>query len=237
MYLQLLLCGEKTVAWSVRAIQLSVSQRNLLNLMARTPGHKVLADQVIGSREGLLLAELQRWLEAKGWSAVTNKKVLGTEDGEVDLLGWNWTYPSEILIVEAKALLQADEPNELRSATLEMKHAQKQVERLTRLLQEMPPAVRRAQFPFVEWEKVTRWYGVVITPEGESGLDFDHSRIPACSFMTLRRRLSPAEWRSPSRVWTAMVNRQWQAELREGRFEYVSMELAGVTFEEQVIVY
>ena len=31
-------------------------------------------------------------------------------------------------------------------------------------------------------------------------------------------------------------SREWQAEIRAGRTEYDSMELAGITFEEQVIV-
>jgi hypothetical protein len=237
MYLQPLLRGEKLVAWSVRAVQLSIPQRNLLKLMARTPAHKSIADQIIGDREKPLLIEMQRWLEAKGWSTAINHKLLATEDAEVDLLGWNWRFPTEIFVVEAKALLQADEPNEIRSATQQMQHAQEQVERLTRLLREMPPALLKPQFLFVEWDKVTQWYGAVITPEGEPGLSFDHSSIPACSFETLRLRLSADQWRSPSSLWTAMVNRQWQAEIRAGQVEYDSMELAGITFEEPVIIY
>lgn len=40
-------------------------------------------------------------MEAKAWSVATNHKLLETEDAEVDLLGWNWTYPTELLIVES----------------------------------------------------------------------------------------------------------------------------------------
>lgn len=237
MYLQPLLRGVTSVAWSVRAVGLSMPQRNLLKLMARSNAHKALADRIIGDREKPLLVEVKRWLEAKGWATATNQELLGTEDAEVDLLGWHWKHPDELLLIEAKALLQADEPNEVRSATEEMQHAQAQVDRLTRLLQQLPPAARTSQFPFVEWDKVDRWYGVVITPEGEPGLSYDHSRIPACAWETLRRRLSADEWRSPSRLWSAMRNRQWQDDIRAGQIEYDSIELAGITFEEPVILY
>lgn len=237
MYLQPLLRGDTSVAWSVRSVLLSLPQRNLLKLMARTKAHKELADQIIGDREEPMLAELRQWLEAKGWATAVNQKLLGTEDAEVDLLGCHWKYPTEILVVEAKALLQADEPNEMRSATEEMQHAQEQAERIIRLLREMPTAARKAQFPFVEWDKITRWHGAVITPEGEPGFSFDHSKTPGCSFQTLRRRLTADEWQSPSRLWTAMVNRKWQSEIRGGRVEYDSMELAGIAFEEPVILY
>ncbi len=237
MYLQPLLCGGEWVAWSVRGVQMSVSQRNLLKLMARTPAHKPMADAIIGGRERSLLAEIATWLKSKGWTVITNRELPGLEDGEVDLIGWNWSYPSEVLIIEAKALLQADDPNEVRSATREMQHAQEQLGRIIRILSGLPQAVRESHFHFVEWGKVTQWYGVVITPEGEPGLEYNHATFPACSFVGLRQRLSAKEWRSPSRLWNAMVVRKWQAEIRAGRVEYEPFELAGVTFEEPILVY
>ena len=103
MYLQPLLCGSEWVAWSVRGIQMSRSQRNLLKLMARTPAHKAMADAIIGARETSLLAEIAAWLKGKGWTVSTNRELPGLDDGEVDLIGWNWSYPTEILIIEAKA--------------------------------------------------------------------------------------------------------------------------------------
>src|SRR5207247_423937 len=110
-----LLCGSNSVAWSVRAVQLSGSRRNLLKLMARTPSQKALADNIIGDRERHFLATLAKWLRAKGWAVATNQAFPGLEQLEVDLIGWNWTYPNEVLIIEAKALRQADDPNEVRA--------------------------------------------------------------------------------------------------------------------------
>ena len=218
-------------------MQLSVWQRNLMKLMARTPSQKALADQIIASREPTLLASLKSWLEAKGWSVRVNQQLPGLDKAEIDLIGWNWCYPCEILIVEAKALLQADDSNEVRSATKEMKRAQEQIARIVQLLKQMPSEARKARFPFVDWLRVASWYGIVVTPEGEPGLDFDHSKYPACSFATLRQRLSSADRRSPSSLWRAMVDRSWQAEIRSGRFEYEPIELAGLTFEEPYIIY
>jgi|GEM_PF-6539591 len=237
VYLQPFLCGQRLVAWSVRSVQLSVWQRNLMKLMARTPSQKALADQIIASREPTLLASLKSWLETKGWSVRVNQELPGLDKAEIDLIGWNWCYPSEILIVEAKALLQADDSNEVRSATKEMKRAQEQIARIVQLLKQMPSEARKARFPFVDWLRVASWYGIVVTPEGEAGLDFDHLKYPACSFATLRQRLSSADRRSPSSLWRAMVDRSWQAEIRSGRFEYEPIELAGLTFEEPYIVY
>lgn len=237
VYLQPFLCGDHLIAWSVRSAQLSRFQRNLLKLMARTPAQKSLADRVIGDREKDLLAALRTWFEDKGWSVAINRELTGAEDGEVDLIGWNWSYPSEILIIETKAVLQADDPNEVRSATREMRRAQGQIERLTRLLTQMPNEERKSLFAFVDWTKVCRWYGIVVTPEAEPGLDFDQSKIPACSFATLKQRLRSDDWLSPSRLWSSMVRREWQAEIRAGRFVHESMELAGVTFEEPFILY
>ena len=71
MYLQPLLCGGEWVAWSVRGVQMSVSQRNLLKLMARTPAHKLMADAIIGGRERTLLADIATWLKGKKWTVIT----------------------------------------------------------------------------------------------------------------------------------------------------------------------
>lgn len=236
-YLQPFICGEDSVAWSVRAVLLSAPQRNLLKLMARTSAHKNLADNLIGSRERPLLDDLARWLGAKGWDTTANRPLPGPAAGEVDLLGWNWTYPDEVLVVEAKAVLQADEPNEVRAVTRELERAQGQLGRVTRTLQNMDATARRNLYPGVDWPRVSRWYGLVVTPESEPGFGYDPATFPAASLLTLKRRLAAKAWRSPSRVWQATVSRDWQAEFRAGRVVYDSFRLAGVTFEVPLLEY
>ncbi|HEX3146803.1 MAG TPA: hypothetical protein VHR66_01805 [Gemmataceae bacterium] len=237
MYLQPFVCGPSQVAWSVRAVQLSVAQRNLLKLMARTPSHKALADNLVGGRERNIVDALAKRLDGKGWTIARFRCFPGQEDGEVDLVGWNWTYPTEVLVVEVKSTLQADEPNEVRSATREMKHAQDQLDRTLRVVSALPETIRKKWLPSIDWSKVVRWYGVVVTPESEPGLDFDHSRFPACSLASLQARLTDNDWRSPSKVWGAMVSRSWQADIRAGRTEFEPFDLAGITFEDPIIVY
>lgn len=236
IFLQPLVCGENLVAWSAMVIQLSRFQRNLLKLMARTPSQKSLADRVIGGRERSLLLAIKDWLEHKGWSITINRKIPGNE-GEVDLLGVNWRFPSEILVVEAKALLQVDDLNEIRSATKEMQNAQQQIQKIVRLLSRMPDKDRSRLFPNVEWDKARHWYGIVVTPETEPGMEFDHSTIPAAAFTTLRQRLNRKDWISPSRIWNAMVNREWQSPVREATFSHEQIELAGITFEVPQIMF
>lgn len=237
MYLQPLLCGDESVAWSVRCVQMSIWQRNLLKLMARTPAHKATADDIIGGREKSLVAGIADRLQRKEWTLITNRCLPAGEDGEVDLIGWNWSYPSEVLVIEAKAMLQADDPNEVRSATREMRRAQTQLQRIISTLSSLPNNAMESHFPQMECDKVTYWFGVVMTPEGEPGFDYDHSVFPASSFATLLRRLSPKDWRSPSRLRRAMVDRKWQAEVRAGTVKYEPFELAGITFEAPVINY
>jgi hypothetical protein len=128
-------------------------------------------------------------------------------------------------------------PHRFEGGRIVLGDAQEQLGRIIRILSGLPQAVRESHFPFVEWGKVTHWYGVVITPEGEPGLEYDHSTFPACSFVGLRQRLSAKEWRSPSRLWSAMVVREWQAEIRAGRVEYEPFELAGITFENPILLY
>lgn len=231
VFLQPLFCGKESVAWSPGVIQMSRSQRNLLKLMARTPREKSLADNVIGNREIQLLSELQTILERKGWSVALNRNISGNDEAEVDILATNWSYPDEVLIVEAKAFLQADDVNEIKSATLEMQHAQEQVARIIKILATMSLDDRRRLFPFVEWEKVKYWFGVIITPETEPSINYDHSKIPALSLLTLQYRLRAKDWVGPRRIWQAMVQRKWQAFIRDAEYSSEKTELAGITYD------
>lgn len=231
LFLQPLICGQDHIAWSAAIGQQSRFQRNLLKMMARSNEHKCLADNIIGAREAELLEKLRNRLESKGWQVATNQRIAIPDQAEIDLVGVNWVYPTEILVVEAKAVLQADEPNEVRTTTKYLKGAQKQLERSIQLLCGMALNERKKKFPFVDWEKVRHWYGVVMTPETEVGFDFDHSLYPACSFRTLKHRLKARDWTSPFRIWSAMVNRDWLQSTRKARFDFEPINLAGITFE------
>jgi hypothetical protein len=230
-FLQPLICGRGSVSWSVRTALFSRSQRNLLKLMARTPSQKALADSIIGSREADLLNSLKVWLETKGWSCATNRPLTRGTAGEVDLLAVNWRVPSEVLVVEAKALLQPDDVNEVRAASDELLHAQEQVRRSIKVIGGMSAQERSALFPFVEWDKVQNWYGVVITPEAEPGFNVEQSIIPACSFATLREHLKRRQWASPLQLWRAMTSREWHAEIQDAKSGHETIELAGLRFE------
>jgi hypothetical protein len=145
--------------------------------------------------------------------------------------------PSEVLIVEAKALLQVDDINERRSATKEMQHGQQQVRKIVHLLSRMTPEEKSRLFSFVEWDKVRHWYGIVVTPETEPGVGFDHSAIPAAAFLTLRQRLDRKAWTSPSRIWSAMADRAWQLPVREAALSQHPITLAGITFEIPQLIF
>jgi hypothetical protein len=146
-------------------------------------------------------------------------------------LAVNWQHPQEVLIIEAKAFLQVDDLNEIKSATVEMQRAQDQIGRIVRILTSMPLAEKKSLFPFVEWEKVERWFGVIVTPETEPAINFDHTRVPAASLQTLNNRLRPKDWLGPRRIWQAMVNREWQSAIRNARHTHEQFSLANIIFE------
>ncbi len=73
--------------------------------------------------------------------------------------------------------------------------------------------------------------------EAEPGFEYDHSMFSACSFVGLRQRLSAKQGRTPSWLWSALAGREWQAEIRAGQVKHQSFELAGITFEDPVLLY
>ncbi len=230
VYLQPLLCGPSLIAWSPLIVQTSRFQRNLLKLMARTPSLKSTADRIIGNREVQLLGNLKELLERKDWIVKLNKNIEGSETAEVDLLATKWEYPKQVLIVEAKAFLQVDELNEIKSATEEMQHAQTQVHRIIRILKGLSLIEKQRLFPGIEWDKVEEWFGVIITPETEPGINFDHSAVPAAALRTLETQMRKRDWMGPYQLWNAMVSRDWQT-LRPAERSHEAVLLAGVTFE------
>jgi hypothetical protein len=199
--------------------------------MARTPCQKDRADRIIGAREQSLLDALRASLNKKGWSTALNTKLRRGSRGEIDLLAVNWHFPEEVLVVEAKACLEPDDFNELRSVTSEMIRGQGQLRQAVVTLKAMDVAERARLFSFVEWDKVRHWYSLIVTPEAEPGFDYDHSEIPACSLGTLYRQTHASDWKSPFRLWRAIVERKWQAQIRDGERDFEVIELAGKRFE------
>ena len=101
------------------------------------------------------------------------------------MLAYNTRSPEELLLVEAKSILAADEINEVDAATTELVRAQGQLRRTIEILGRMPTHQKAGLFKFVRWENVTHYYGMVLTPDTHPNERYDHSEIPAISLDAL----------------------------------------------------
>ncbi len=232
IFLQPFVCGSKTVSWSTSVPALSRHERNMLKLMTRTPAYKAIADNIIGNREREFLKSFGLFLAQKaGWQFKLLTKLHGGTKGDIDLLGYNRQFPTEVLVVESKVVLEADEISELDSATSTMIHGQEQLERNIGTLQEMPIEQKQRLFRFVDWEKVNHYYGIVLTPETEPHLEVDHSVFPCAALSTLEVRMRWRDWRQPSRVWESVKERRWLQSIRRGRHSHSKVTIGNITYE------
>ena len=119
---QPLIRGDNVIAWSPRVVVDSREVRNLLRLMTRTPGLKKDAATIVGNRERLMLSKLGNYLATHAGYAfkVATDVEYGGEKGELDLLAYNPKYAEELLLIEGKTVLDADEINEVNAVTEEM---------------------------------------------------------------------------------------------------------------------
>jgi hypothetical protein len=229
-FLQPLMACNEAVLWSPHAVSLSNQPRNILKLLARTPDTSNLAATAIGQRERVFVAQLGRQLSSKRahWQWKLSVRPHESTDGEVDLLAWTPRAPDQLLVIEAKTVLEADEVGEMQNVSAQFTHGQEQLRRSIGLLQESSLVHRRAQAQFVPWERVNKYYGVVISPETEPTSEFDHVDVPAISFRSMALFVPDRSWRSPEALHAAVAGRRW-----EGMYHldnHIDLEMDGITF-------
>lgn len=200
IFLHPLVCGAGSVAWSTSVVESSAHQRNILKAMSRTPALKAIADNIIGKREGRFVDKIKLRLKEEQWAVYPFIKIT---DGEVDILCYSPQDPSTVLLIEIKTVLDADDPNELKTATREMIFGQGQIENAMSNLDEI-----RGRIP-IDWTKVTQVHGAVISPNTEPGVDLDQTRIPGIAWTTICSRLKPSDWLTPKQFWSAIMTRPW----------------------------
>jgi hypothetical protein len=229
--LQPLLRGPTTISWSCFIAQVSQHRRNALKILSRDPAKRDLAASIIGSRERPLMRALGQRLEKAGWVSKILTRLGSPSDPEIDLVGYHRLHPTEVLVVEGKAVLETDELQEIVNATNQMRHGQEQVLRAITFLRGMDPKTRTGLFPFVRWSKVSDFFPIVVTPNSEPGSDFDHSIVPALSIETLRLRLRARDWRNPRNLWKACFERPWLEGKMPGGLYYRTLEICGIRYE------
>jgi hypothetical protein len=200
IFLQPLVCGPEYVAWSSHVVLLSIQPRNVLKLMARTAAHKNVADNAIAARERPFLVGLGKLLATRGHMQFkVMVRLPSPSPGEIDLLAYGTRFPREVLVVEGKAILEADDLNEVISATKDMVTGQKQVSRSIEVLKSLTDSQKRDLYPFVDWQAVSEFYGLVLTPETEPTGHYCQDVVPGAALSTMLTRLTSREWRSPAR--------------------------------------
>ena len=112
-----------------------------------------------------------------------------------------------------------------------MIHAQEQARIAIRILRAMPPVEKKQKFRFVNWDRITELYGVIITPDAEPHASVDQREVPALTYETLCWRFRPRDFRSPSRFWRACVERPWQAaEIRVSEGGHRDVRVGDLTY-------
>jgi hypothetical protein len=233
IFLQPLIVGNENISWCPFVIQNSQYKRNMLKLMTRTKSLKNKGDDINGSREKPLLKEFGLLIAKKGKSDFKLNRSLKYEDesGEVDLLVHNRRFPDEILLVEGKALLAPDEVNELSTATKVLIRAQDQVLRNRDILNKMPVNQKNSLYPFVNWDKVSRYYLLVVTPESPAGTNYDETVIPAITLEEIKLFLKTRDYHSPCSFWEACKNKIWLRHLEPDEEHYDDISVDNVTYQ------
>ena len=206
------LLGEDSVCWSPVGIMKYAHQRNLLKVMSRgTKDLREHAATINGRRDRILGQLIGKKFATRGFQFNLDTPIAAnTERTDIDVLLYQTARPDEVLVVEAKALIAPDEINEVYDATQTLVYAQEQVRRAVRILREMPVVEKRQKFKFVDWDKATKFYGVVITTDAEAHWTIDQQEVPVLTYNSLRWRFRPRDFRCPSRFWAACVQRPWQ---------------------------
>jgi hypothetical protein len=202
----------------------------MLKLMARIPALKSVADNLIGSREFSLTRQMGEALASHGFQFKTRIK-LPDSAGEIDLLAFNIKHPDELRILEAKAILDVDEVNEVEQATLEQLKGQEQLRKTIRILNAMSPAAKSRLWSKPNWKSIDKLYGVVLTPSALPNAAYDHTQLPAITLWAINNHLYPRDFRSPRRFWDACVKKRWLKPFSAGETVFQGLKVGFVTYE------
>jgi hypothetical protein len=221
------------VCWSPLSVLLSRAERNVLKAMARRLDLRNQVATVIGGRERPMLRELGLLLARKGRYSYKLRKGIsvGDKHGEIDLLAWTSQAPSEVLLVEGKALLATDEASESLTAISEIARAQQQITRAARLLQNTPIEQRHALYPFVPWSSVDTYCLLVVTPDSQFGHAVDESLTPVATLDAIKGHVPRRGYRSPAILCEVCRTKPWLARYAAGPLAYETILIGDVTYE------
>lgn len=234
IFLTPFLTNASIVAWSPALMLEARPERNLLKLMCRENDVlRMCAENLIGLREGRLCQLIGDFFSKQGYQYCKNKPVKASgDDSEIDVLIYKTTYPEDVILIEAKAVLAPDEINEVSHATEEIRKGQAQLKTIIGILEEMDLETKRKKFPFVDWNRVKRYWPLVVSGDAEPNETLSHDFAPAIPFDILLYRIGRRHSASPKRLWDACSTRPWiSRELgTESELQYSDLKFGDVTY-------
>ncbi len=227
------------ILWSPWVVRKSRYDRNMLKLMARTPGLKDKADDAIGARERAFLNLIGSFLSRRaGYQyKLTTDISDGDRHGEIDLVAYQTRVPTEILLVETKTLLAVDETNEISDATDKLIAAQEQILDALAILKSLPPLRRSNLFKFVDWTKVSNYYPIVMTPDCNPNTRYRDDVVPHISFASLSTYAKRRDLSKPSRLELFCRKKDWMKQRTpEKDYRYKDVRVGDITYRLPYIV-
>jgi hypothetical protein len=224
--------GEKML-WSPFLITKLKYEKNMLKLMSRTPKLKSISDNIIGQRERQFLRLIGSNLAQKhGYQFKLNTSISSRDqNGEVDILAYKTEFPAEILIVEAKTALMADETNEIADVTEKLIDAQEQVKKALEILKSLNSKEKGRLFKFVDWDKVTEYYPIIMTPDSHPNTLYEDEIVPHIAYSSLITFAKPKNISRPFRLWNFCKNKSWIKEMTpEKEYEYKDVHVGDITY-------
>jgi hypothetical protein len=203
--------------------------------MARTPELKEVADNLIGARERKFLNIIGARLSHRyGYQFKLNTDISNqmNKQGEIDLLAYQPKAPTEVLIVEAKTILAVDETNEIADATKKLIDAQQQIRQAMAILKSLNITRKKELFKFVNWDKVSEYYPLVVTPDSNPNTLYDDNIVPHISYASLLTFGTRRAFVRPSRIWVWSREKKWVREETPTKQEckYKDIKVGEVTY-------
>jgi hypothetical protein len=233
-FLQPLVVSSGWISWCPLLIKQSRPERNMLKLMSRSPTLCNAASTIIGGREGQMLKEIGlRLAKRSGYDYKLNTLIRGGgQSAELDLLAYNRKAPTEILLVEAKAVLAVDDVAEIQAATEQLWKAKRQLERSISILNIMPLERKQSLFPFVDWGRIETYRPLMITPDSSPLGEFTHDAVSVVTLEVFRTQFSNRDLKTPTAIWEACRSKEWLKPFNlDGEDFYSRMKVGSVTYE------
>jgi hypothetical protein len=210
-YLQPLFSDGVILTWSALIVARSRQPRNAIKLLCQRSRTRNLGATLNGSREKSFLRQLGQFLEKRGQYAFKIAAPIsdGESEGEIDLLAYRRSCPGQVLLVQAKTPIAADDNVEIAAVTRDLEEGARQSLRAEDILRRMPTSQKASLFKFVDWSRVRSYHHLVVTPDSEMGGKYGTPEIPAISLVAMQLRLRALDCVNPAAICNACRTRAW----------------------------